>query len=109
MAALRLAGGGPKALPMGPVGYPGARTAAQVIGRLRAAIVHSSHEFWPGEVAITDPDVVDASRVHGARQVTDTCLLALAVKRSGRLVNFDSGIALSAVNGARARHLVTLA
>ena len=35
-------------------------------------------------------------------------LLALALQHGGRLVTFDSGIALAAVKGAIARYLVTL-
>lgn len=88
--------------------YPGARPVAQIMERLRAALDHSAHEFWPDDVSITDLRVVDGTRVHSARQITDTYLLALAVKQGGRLVTFDSGIALSAVKGAKARHLVTL-
>lgn len=93
---------------MSQASYPGARPAAQVVERLRAAMDHSAHEFWPDDVAIADQRAVDATRIHGARQVTDTYLLALAVKHGGRLITFDSGIALSAVKGAHARHLVTL-
>ena len=93
---------------MSQAAYPGARPAAQIIERLRAAMEHSAHEFWPDDASILDPRVVDATRVHGARQVTDTYLLALAVKHGGRLATFDSGIALSAVKGAQANHLVTL-
>ena len=88
--------------------YPGARPVAQIMERLRAAIDHSAHEFWPDGASIVDPRVVDGTRVHSARQITDTYLLALAVKHAGRLVTFDSGIALSAVKGAKPQHLVTL-
>jgi hypothetical protein len=35
-------------------------------------------------------------------------MLALAVKRGGRLVTFDQGIPLSAIVGAKAEHLVVL-
>ena len=88
--------------------YPGARLVAQVIDRLRAATAHTAHEFWPEDIAIVDPLVVDATRVHGVRQITDTYLLALAVKRSGRLVTFNGGIALGAVSGATRAHLEVL-
>jgi len=93
---------------MSQAAYPGARPAAQVIERLRGALSHSAHLFWPDDTSIADPQIVDGTRVHSARQITDTYLLALAVKHGGRLVTFDSGIALSAVKGAAARHLVTL-
>ena len=89
--------------------YPGARTAAQIIERLRGGLEHSAHQFWPDDFSVVDDKAVDATRVHGARQVTDTYLLALALKHGGRLVTFDVGIALGAVRGAAPRHLVTLA
>ena len=93
---------------MSQAAYPGARPAAQIIEKLRAATTHAAHEFWPDDVSLVDSEAVDATRVHGARQITDTYLLALAVKHGGRLVTFDSGIALSAVKGAASRHLVAL-
>jgi toxin-antitoxin system PIN domain toxin len=93
---------------MSQASYPGARTATQIIERLRGALGHSAHAFWPDDVSIAGPKIVDSSRVHSARQITDTYLLALALKHNGRLVTFDSGIALSAVAGAEPRHLVTL-
>jgi predicted nucleic acid-binding protein len=46
--------------------------------------------------------------MHSAGQLTDLYLLALAVKHAGRLVSFDRRIPLSAVQGARAEHLVIL-
>ena len=88
--------------------YPGARPPALIIDRLREALHHSAHTFWPDDATIIDPRVVDGTRIHGARQITDTYLLALARQHGGRLVSFDSGIALAAVKGATARHLVTL-
>jgi uncharacterized protein len=57
---------------------------------------------------VTEERWFDAARIHGPRQLTDLYLLALAVERGGRLVTFDSGIALDAVNGAAARHLLVL-
>jgi toxin-antitoxin system PIN domain toxin len=88
--------------------YPGARPAAQIIERLRGGLNHSAHLFWPDDASIVDARIVDGTRVHSARQITDTYLLALALKHGGRLVTFDSGIAVSAVKGAMARQLVTL-
>jgi predicted nucleic acid-binding protein len=76
--------------------------------RLRGGLNHSAHLFWPDDASIVGPRIVDGTRVHSARQITDTYLLALAFKHGGRLVTFDSGIALAAVKGATARQLVTL-
>jgi predicted nucleic acid-binding protein len=44
----------------------------------------------------------------GSRQLTDVYLLALAVRRGGRLVTLDRAVPLEAVVGARAEHLVSL-
>jgi predicted nucleic acid-binding protein len=52
--------------------------------------------------------VIDASRVHGPRQLTDVYLLALAVRQGGRLVTFDKAIALDAVRSATPIHLLAL-
>jgi toxin-antitoxin system PIN domain toxin len=93
---------------MSQASYPGARTVAQITGRLRDALKHPSHKFWPDEISMADPDIVDVMRVHGARQITDTYLLALACNNGGRLVTFDSAIALTAVKGSTARNLVAL-
>jgi len=89
-------------------GYPNAHSVAAVVERLRAATEHSAHEFWPDDQSLLDGRAVDATRIHGPRQVTDTYLLALAVKHGGRLVTFDGSIASAAVRGAKAQHVVTL-
>ncbi len=88
--------------------YPGSRPPSAVIERLRDAQAHSAHEFWPDGVSLLDAGVVDASRIHGARQITDTYLLALAVKRGGRLITFDEGISILAVKGATGKSLTVL-
>ena len=93
---------------MSQASYPGARPVAQIVDRLNDALVHSAHQFWPDDASIADPRIVDATMVHSARQITDTYLLSLAVKHQGRLVTFDSGIALNAVKGATTKHLVNL-
>lgn len=93
---------------MSQVAYPGARPVAQVFERLRAATAHPVHQFWADDLALVDPNSVDGTRVHGARQITDTYLLALAVKHGGRLVTFDAGISLAAVRGATRTHLEML-
>lgn len=89
-------------------GYPNAHSVTEVIARLRAATEHSAHEFWPDDQSVLNSALIDPSRVHGPRQLTDVYLLALAVQRRGCLVTFDSAIAISAVKGARREHLVSL-
>lgn len=88
--------------------YPGAVAAAAVAARLAEAAADSSHEFWPDDVSLLEPGAIDWQRVLGHRQVTDSYLLALAVRHRGRFVTFDGRIATAAVAGAAARHLTVL-
>lgn len=89
-------------------GYPNAHAIVEIVERLRTATAHRSHEFWPDSYSLLDKQVMDPTRVHGPRQLTDMYLLALAVKNGGRLVTFDAHIAIGAVQGATAQHLFTL-
>jgi hypothetical protein len=88
--------------------YPNAPSARTVIECLAAATASEVHEFWPDDVSLLDDAVVDASRIHGPRQITDLYLLALAVKHGGRLVTFDGAIAHAAIRSATGRHLTRL-
>jgi toxin-antitoxin system PIN domain toxin len=88
--------------------YPNPLPAPAVIERLASAIGHPRHEFWPDDVSLLDDRAVDGARVHGPRQVTDLYLLALAVRREGRLATFDDSIPVSAVRGATTRHLAVV-
>ncbi|MEO7521103.1 MAG: TA system VapC family ribonuclease toxin [Gemmatimonas sp.] len=87
-------------------GYPNTRSVTEVVERLRAATAHPAHEFWEDSQSLLDETIVDPTRVHGPKQLTDVYLLALAVRNDGRLVTFDAAISLNAVKGAKAQHLV---
>jgi predicted nucleic acid-binding protein len=89
-------------------GYPNPLPIQAVIERLAEACQQDIHEFWPDEVSVLDPHVVDTTRIHGPRQLTDIYLLALAVQHDGRLVTFDSGIPLTAVRRATPQKLLIL-
>jgi toxin-antitoxin system PIN domain toxin len=86
--------------------YPQPITTAQAIGLLRTATSTTLHEFWPADITLLDATILDSSRLHGPRQLTDFYLLALAVKSGGCLATFDAAIPLSAVPGAGPQHLV---
>ena len=88
--------------------YPNTRSVTEIVERLRAACADPTHDFWSDGVSVLDDAIVDVTRVHGSKQLTDVYLLALAVHNNGRLVTFDAGISLNAVRGATARHLVRL-
>jgi len=88
--------------------YPSPVPPAEAIRRLEQATRTDQHEFWPCELSVLDSRVIDRTRVHGPRQVTDVYLLALAVAKGGRFVTFDRTVPIGAVSGARAENLVVL-
>ncbi len=88
--------------------YPSPIAPAQAIALLAAACGGPAHTFWPCDVSVLDEGVVDRSRVHGPRQVTDAYLLALATAHGGRLVTFDRSVAVSAVPGATPANVTVL-
>jgi toxin-antitoxin system PIN domain toxin len=88
--------------------YPSPVPPSQAIERLAEACARPHHEFWSCSASILDDAVVDRSRVHGPRQVTDAYLLALATSRRARLVTLDHAIPLAMVPGARPENLTVL-
>ena len=89
-------------------GYPSPLPVQAVIKHLADACHEDIHEFWSDEVTLLDPDVIDSTRIHGPRQLTDIYLLALAVKNKGRFVTFDGSIVLTAARNATKHHLLVL-
>ena len=88
--------------------YPSPVPAAEAMKRLRRATSTQHHAFWPCQVSLLEPQLIDSTHIHGPRQVTDVYLLALAVASQGRFVTFDRAIPLSAVSAACEEHLVVL-
>ena len=89
-------------------GYPNAHSVHEITQRLHAATSTSVHQFWPDSISMLDPQLIDPTRIHGPRQLTDVYLLALAVTYKGRLVTFDQSMALDAVRGATSSHVLVL-
>jgi uncharacterized protein len=88
--------------------YRHPRAFADAIALLRAQIAQPGHAFWPDDISIADPDVVDHSRLLGPNQITDVYLLALAVKNAGFLVTFDRSVPIRAVRGAETKNLTII-
>jgi uncharacterized protein len=86
--------------------FPHYSSTAAALATLKDAISRTRHEFWADSISITDESVFDPSFLLSHRQVTDTCLLALAMKNGGCLVTFDRSIQLAAVKGAKPENLV---
>jgi toxin-antitoxin system PIN domain toxin len=88
--------------------YARPRSLADALAVLQGQIARPGHAFWPDDLSIADPQIVNHGRLLGPNQITDAYLLALAVKNGGRLATFDRAVPLRAVHGAEARHLVVL-
>ena len=72
---------------------PGARGPAEAIGVLARLRRQTGHTFWADDIAMGDCPEIDVGRLSGYRQVTDAHLVALTVRRGGRLVTFDRTVA----------------
>ena len=88
--------------------YPNPIPVQSVSERLREATSNALHEFWADDVSLLDDDLYDLQRVHGPRQLTDTYLLGLAVRRGGRFVTFDRTVTHQSVKHACSGHLLGL-
>jgi toxin-antitoxin system PIN domain toxin len=88
--------------------YPNAIPVQDAIRRLEQSIARGGHAFWSDDLSLTDSTTFHCEHVMGPRQITDLYLLALAVRKGGRLVTFDGGISLPAVEGAKSKHRVVL-
>jgi uncharacterized protein len=88
--------------------YPNPVPPSQAVDLFARAASTGYHEFWACSVSVLDAKIIDSSRVHGPKQVTDTYLLALASAHGGRFVTFDRSVPLSAVLTATKDHLTVL-
>jgi toxin-antitoxin system PIN domain toxin len=64
------------------------------------------HRFWSDDISLLDAAAVDAGRLLSSSQVTDSYLLALAVKHGARLATFDKRLVTSAVHGGAAARCI---
>jgi toxin-antitoxin system PIN domain toxin len=65
------------------------------------------HRFWNDDTSLLDPAAIDATRLLSTGQVTDSYLLALAVKHGARLATLDKRLVTSAVHGGdAAKHVI---
>ncbi|HEV7327588.1 MAG TPA: TA system VapC family ribonuclease toxin [Bosea sp. (in: a-proteobacteria)] len=77
---------------------------AEVLSRLRDV---GQHRFWSDDVSLLDPKLFTPEKFTSAQHITDTYLLALAVKHDGKLATFDKRLKPDAVkSGATALHVI---
>ncbi|MDO3647154.1 TA system VapC family ribonuclease toxin [Nocardia mangyaensis] len=88
--------------------YPNAVSISEAMDLLGQATSTQHHEFWTCSVSLLDDKMIDRSRLHDHRQLTDAYLLALATAEGGRFVTFDTAISIAAVHQADESNLVVL-
>ena len=88
--------------------YPNPVPSSYALEQLTRATQTDHHEFWPCSISITDRSLIDGSRLHGPRRVTDAYLLALATAHDGRFVTFDHSIPRAAARRSDSSNLVVL-
>ncbi len=72
-------------------------TPAEAGRRLRILCQAPGHVFWSDDISLIDPASIDLSQIVGHQQITDSYLVALAVKHGGKLATFDRSIPVSAL------------
>jgi len=78
---------------------PDARSPREAREILRRIAALPSHVFWPDDIEIASNEHIAWERLGSHAQVTDAHLLALAIRRGGRLASFDRGLADLAPEG----------
>jgi uncharacterized protein len=68
-------------------------TPVQALALLNENAKSSDHQFWADDLSAKQAFGRFSKRLVGHQQVTDAYLLALAIRRSGVLASFDTGIA----------------
>lgn len=67
----------------------------------------SDHQFWGDDLSLLDASRIGGTRLLSTGQLTDTWLLALAVKRGGQLATLDRRLVPDAVvGGHKALHVI---
>jgi len=88
--------------------YPNSTgSPAAIVESLKVLRGLGGHRFWPDDISLLDPHLVDSSRLLTSGQITDTYLLALAKANRGQLATFDRHLVMDAVlDGAQSLHLI---
>ena len=71
---------------------PEAASPQEAVLLLRRITALAHHVFWADDVPLVDSEFFAPEKIQGYRQVTDAHLLALALRRGGRLATLDRGI-----------------
>ena len=93
LGALRIVGGSTY---INSAGSP-----AKVAPALKSLLGQGDHLFWPDELSLVNSPIVDEAALLTSKQITDTHLLALAVRHGGVLATLDRRLSPKAVKGGQ--------
>lgn len=80
--------------------YPsGARPVGLLLEILREYRKLPGHRFWPDDISLCDLELFSPEMLQRSADVTDSYLLALAVRNNGRLATFDRKLTGATVIG----------
>jgi uncharacterized protein len=76
---------------------------------LQGSLQHRAHRFWTEDIGVSEAVAHFGRRLLGHQQVTDACLLGLAIHKKGKLATLDGSLTAllpSATSSARAAIMV---
>lgn len=74
-----------------PAYRPEPNALEQAVAVLRGLKEHHGFLYWEIDKSWTELTAPFAARISGYRQITNACLLGLAIQKKGALVTFDKG------------------
>lgn len=87
---------------VGHSSYPNSSGSPSAVAAILKEFVSlPSHLFWPDDFSLLDDEQIDLGRLLTSKRITDTYLLALAVRNGGRLATLDHRLAVDPVIGGR--------
>jgi uncharacterized protein len=78
--------------------YPNSQPITTIVASMASLFQVGAHRFVPDSISLFD-GMVDTSRLLSSGQVTDTYLLAFAIRQGSKLATFDTKIVTAAVTG----------
>jgi toxin-antitoxin system PIN domain toxin len=82
--------------------YPNSPGAPSVVAALlKTSLASPDHEFWPDDISLLDGEAIDVEQLVTHKRVTDSYLLALAVRNGGCFATLDRRLSSDAVVGGK--------
>jgi hypothetical protein len=76
-------------------------SAMAALSSLKKNCSETEHHFWPDDISLRDDALWNSPELLNSAHITDSYLLALAVKNGGKLASFDRQIPAHLVRGGK--------